>query len=90
MTLFVIGLALLFAPLQDMVTNKNYYEVKGDGMWQEPPNPNVCNTHAANVTGTAENNNCVIFYIFLPIGMLFAGGFFGLLDYKLPFIEKKK
>jgi hypothetical protein len=90
MTLFVIGIALLFAPLQDEISHKNYYMVKTDGTWQEPPNPNICNTHAANITGTADNNNCKIFYIGVPIGLLFAGSFFGLLDYKLPFLERKK
>ena len=80
MALFVIGVALLFAPLQDEIANKSYYTVKTDGTWQEPPNPNVCNTHAANITGT----------ILASIGMIFAGSFFGLLNHQIPFIEKKK
>ena len=90
MVLLVIRIALLFAPLQDEIMNKDYYMVKTNGTWQEPPHPNVCNTHAANITGTIQNQQCHVFYIFAPIGMLFAGTFFGLLNYKLPFIERKK
>ena len=89
MALFVIGLALLFAPLQDEIQHKDYYMVKADGTWQEPPNPNVCNTHAANITGTTQNQQCHI-SILASIGMIFAGSFFGLLNYQIPFIEKKK
>ena|SRR6266571_7572460 len=88
--LLVIGIALLFAPLQDEITNESYYMVKSNETWQEPPNPNVCNTHAANITGTTQNQQCSIFHIFAPIGMLFAGTFFGILNYRLPLLEKKK
>jgi len=89
MALFVIGVALLFAPLQDEIANKSYYTVKTDGTWQEPPNPNVCNTHAANITGTMQNQQCHI-SILASIGMILAGSFFGLLNHQIPFIEKKK
>src|SRR5207245_3080793 len=88
--LLICGIGLLFAPLLDEIQHRDYYTVKNDGTWQEPPNPNVCNTHAANVTGTTENHNCLIFYVAFPVGLIFAGGFFGLLNYRLPFEKEEK
>jgi hypothetical protein len=52
--------------------------------------PNVCNTHAANITSTVEFRECAALFIFVPIGLLFVGTLFGVLDYPLVFWRQKK
>lgn len=61
-------------PFLDEVQNKAYYMVKPNGTWQEPPHANICNTHAANVTGSSEIKQCVTEFIGLPIGMMMSSG----------------